>query len=169
MLWLRAARQPRSRRTDQCAGQGSLWAAAYSFTPVSSWSARNAEGFKVYGAAQTPLARVLASPEVTPQTAVITAGKGAANPFALKRQVERSLKTIAALRRVRPENVNNSPPTPGPRCGGGAGRQPPPARFNSPSNPGRTTKRKDTEKLNKQSSHWVTPVMAQRITPSGNS
>ncbi len=58
---------------------------------------------RIYGAAQTPLARVLASPEVTPQTKLrLQQEKARLNPFALKRQVERSLKTIAALRRVRP-------------------------------------------------------------------
>ena len=48
---------------------------------------------RIYGAAQTPLARVLASAEVTPQTKRRLAQKKARlNPFALKREVARSLK-----------------------------------------------------------------------------
>jgi len=58
---------------------------------------------RIYGAAQTPLARVLASPEVTPQTKLrLEQDKSRLNPFALKRQVDRSLKRIAVLRQVRP-------------------------------------------------------------------
>jgi hypothetical protein len=58
---------------------------------------------RIYGAAQTPLARVLASPEVTPQTKRrLEQDKAHLNPFALKREVERSLKIIASLRRARP-------------------------------------------------------------------
>jgi len=58
---------------------------------------------RIYGAAQTPLARVLASPEVTPQTkARLQQEKARLNPFALKREVERSLKKIAAMRQARP-------------------------------------------------------------------
>jgi hypothetical protein len=58
---------------------------------------------RVYGKAQTPLARVLASAEVMPQTKRrLEQEKAALNPFALKRVVERSLKEIALLRRVRP-------------------------------------------------------------------
>jgi hypothetical protein len=58
---------------------------------------------RIYGPAQTPLARVLASPEVTPQTKLrLEQEKSQLNPFALKRQVDRSLKTIAALRQARP-------------------------------------------------------------------
>jgi hypothetical protein len=57
---------------------------------------------RIYGAAQTPLARVLASPEVTAQTKRrLEQEKAPLNPFALKRQVERSLKIIASMRRAR--------------------------------------------------------------------
>jgi len=58
---------------------------------------------RIYGPAQTPLARVLASPEVTPQTKRrLQQEKARLNPFALKLQVDRSLKSIAALRRACP-------------------------------------------------------------------
>jgi hypothetical protein len=58
---------------------------------------------RVYGAAQTPLARVLASAEVTPQTKLqLQRDKARLNPFALKREMDRSLRTIAALRQARP-------------------------------------------------------------------
>jgi hypothetical protein len=58
---------------------------------------------RVYGAAQTPLARVLASAEVTPQTKrQLQQEKARLNPFALKREVDRSLRTIAAMRQARP-------------------------------------------------------------------
>ena len=58
---------------------------------------------RIYGAAQTPLARVLASPEVTPQTKLrLEQEKSQLNPFALKREVDRSLKAIAAKRQARP-------------------------------------------------------------------
>lgn len=57
---------------------------------------------RLYGAAQTPLARVLASPEVTPEMkARLRQQKAALNPFALKQEVDRSLKKIAAMRQVR--------------------------------------------------------------------
>ncbi len=55
---------------------------------------------RIYGAAQTPLARVLASAEVTAATKQrLQEHKAGLNPFALKQTVERSLKTIAAMRR----------------------------------------------------------------------
>jgi len=58
---------------------------------------------RIYGAAQTPLARVLASAEVTPQTkGRLEQEKAGLNPFALKREVARSLKRIASLRQARP-------------------------------------------------------------------
>ena len=58
---------------------------------------------RIYGAAQTPLARVLASPEVAPQTKRrLEKEKSGLNPSALKLQVERSLKQIASQRQVRP-------------------------------------------------------------------
>src|SRR5258707_11766662 len=57
---------------------------------------------RIYGAAQTPLARVLASPEVTPQTKLrLEQEKSQLNPFALQRQVDRSLERIAAQRQAR--------------------------------------------------------------------
>lgn len=58
---------------------------------------------RIYGAAQTPLARVLASAEVTPQTKRrLAEAKARLNPFTLQLEVARRLKTIAALRRARP-------------------------------------------------------------------
>jgi hypothetical protein len=58
---------------------------------------------RIYGPAQTPLARVLASPEVTRQTKErLLQEKTRLNPFALKLQVDRSLKSIDAMRRPRP-------------------------------------------------------------------
>jgi hypothetical protein len=55
---------------------------------------------RIYGAAQTPLARVLASAEVTVATKQrLRQHKAGLNPFALKQTVERSLKAIAAMRR----------------------------------------------------------------------
>ncbi len=57
---------------------------------------------RIYGAAQTPLARVLASAEVTTQTKQrLREHKAGLNPFALKKVVARSLQEIAALRRGR--------------------------------------------------------------------
>ncbi len=57
---------------------------------------------RIYGAAQTPLTRVLASAEVKPQTKRrLEQEKAHLNPFALKRVVDRSLKEIASLRRAR--------------------------------------------------------------------
>lgn len=58
---------------------------------------------RIYGDAQTPLARVLASAEVTPQTKQrLEQEKARLNPFALKQEVTRRLKEIASLRRARP-------------------------------------------------------------------
>jgi len=55
-----------------------------------------------YGKPQTPLARVLASEQVSEQTKIkLRRQKGLLNPFALKREVDRSLKTINARRRLR--------------------------------------------------------------------
>ena len=57
---------------------------------------------RIYGAAQTPLTRVLASAEVTEQTKQrLQQHKARLNPFALKQAVDRSLKEIASLRRAR--------------------------------------------------------------------
>src|SRR5664280_2511521 len=55
---------------------------------------------RVYGQAQTPLARVLASAEVTEATKQrLRRHKARLNPFALKETVERSMKVISAMRR----------------------------------------------------------------------
>jgi hypothetical protein len=57
---------------------------------------------RIYGDAQTPLARVLASAQVIAATkARLRAEKGRLNPFALKREVSLGLKAIAAMRRER--------------------------------------------------------------------
>jgi hypothetical protein len=57
---------------------------------------------RVYGVAQTPLARVLACAEVTQATKDrLLKHKADLNPFALKQAVNRSLKAISALRRGR--------------------------------------------------------------------
>jgi hypothetical protein len=55
---------------------------------------------RVYGAAQTPLARVLASAEVTTATKeALRRQKALLNPFALKLAVTKSMKEIEAMRR----------------------------------------------------------------------
>ena len=57
---------------------------------------------RIYGPAQTPLARVLASAQVHAGTKVrLCAEKKRLNPFALKQEVARGLKAIAALRQER--------------------------------------------------------------------
>jgi hypothetical protein len=57
---------------------------------------------RVYGKPQTPLARVLASAEVTQKTKQkLRDQKAGLNPFALKMEVERHLKEITKLRRMR--------------------------------------------------------------------
>jgi hypothetical protein len=57
---------------------------------------------RVYGEPQTPLARVLASAQVSESTkARLRQQKAALNPFALKRDVARNLKAIDAMRRLR--------------------------------------------------------------------
>ena len=57
---------------------------------------------RIYGAAQTPLARVLASAEVTEATKQrLLQDKARLNPFALKQAVTRSMKAISAMRRHR--------------------------------------------------------------------
>jgi hypothetical protein len=57
---------------------------------------------RMYGDAQTPLARVLASPQVSQETkGRLRAEKGRLNPFALKEEVARGLKAIAAIRQER--------------------------------------------------------------------
>ena len=79
------------------------------FMPVSRWSGKERAGGRlkrIYGPAQTPLARVLASPEVTAQTKLrLQQEKARLNPFALKREVQRTLKAIAAIRQVRASNL----------------------------------------------------------------
>lgn len=55
---------------------------------------------RIYGAAQTPLARVLASAQVSEATKQrLRQEKAKLNPFALKQAVTRSLKVISAIRR----------------------------------------------------------------------
>ena len=55
---------------------------------------------RVYGAAQTPLARVLASAEVSADTKrKLRQQKAGLNPFALKHAVTKSMKEIEAMRR----------------------------------------------------------------------
>jgi hypothetical protein len=57
---------------------------------------------RIYGAAQTPLARVLSSAEVPPPTKRrLEQEKSRLNPFALKLEVERGLKLVASQRRAR--------------------------------------------------------------------
>lgn len=57
---------------------------------------------RVYDAAQTPLARVLASAEVSALTKErLRKDKAGLNPFALKLAVTKSLKEIEAMRRRR--------------------------------------------------------------------
>ena len=57
---------------------------------------------RIYKAAQTPLARVLASAEVSEATKQrLRQHKSRLNPFALKQAVTRSLKAISAIRRHR--------------------------------------------------------------------
>jgi hypothetical protein len=54
---------------------------------------------RIYGAAQTPMARVLASAQVTEATKErLRQEKARLNPFALKQAVTRSMKAISALR-----------------------------------------------------------------------
>jgi hypothetical protein len=57
---------------------------------------------RIYGAAQTPLARVLASAEVSEATKQrLRLEKAGLNPFALKLEVDRGLKAIAEMRQER--------------------------------------------------------------------
>ena len=63
--------------------------------------ARVAEGplRRIYESPQTPLSRVLASPQVSAATkAALRAERQGLNPFALKAEVERRLKKIESLR-----------------------------------------------------------------------
>jgi hypothetical protein len=57
---------------------------------------------RIYGAAQTPLARVLANTQVSPATKErLLKDKARLNPFALKQAGTRSMKAISAMRRLR--------------------------------------------------------------------
>jgi len=63
---------------------------------------KNGKTRRLYGAAQTPLARVLASVEVSEATKQrLLQHKARLNPFALKQAVTCSLKAISAMRRHR--------------------------------------------------------------------
>ena len=58
---------------------------------------------RVYGKAQTPLGRVLASAEVSAETKRrLKQEKARLNPFALQKLVVQGLKEIAAIRQLRP-------------------------------------------------------------------
>ena len=58
---------------------------------------------RVYGKAQTPLARVLASAQVSAQTKQrLKQEKARLSPFALQKFVAQALKEIAAVRQLRP-------------------------------------------------------------------
>jgi len=74
------------------------------FLPSLKLEAKRREGSKtvrVYGPAQTPLARVLACPEVSPQQkAQLRALRAELNPFALRREVDRRLKEIDQQRQL---------------------------------------------------------------------
>jgi len=57
---------------------------------------------RIYGVAQTPLARVLANTEVSQGTKErLVKEKARLNPFALKQAVTRSMRAISAMRRPR--------------------------------------------------------------------
>jgi hypothetical protein len=69
---------------------------------LESKEKKDGRGRRIYGDAQTPLARVLASPQVSQETkGRLQAEKGRLNPFALKEEVARGMKAIAAIRRER--------------------------------------------------------------------
>ena len=74
------------------------------FLPSLKLEAKRREGSKtvrVYGPAQTPLARVLACPEVSPQKKTqLRALRAELNPFGLRREVDRRLKEIDQERRL---------------------------------------------------------------------
>lgn len=73
------------------------------FLPTMKLEKKERVGSKTvrhYGPTQTPLARVLACPEVSAETqARLRAERAALNPFAVRREVDRQLKAIEALRR----------------------------------------------------------------------
>ena len=57
---------------------------------------------RIYGAAKTPLARVLANTEVSQATKErLLKDKSCLKPFALKQAVTRSMKALSAMRRLR--------------------------------------------------------------------
>lgn len=74
------------------------------FLPSLKLESKRREGSKtvrVYGAAQTPLARVLARSEVSaPKKAELQALRQQLNPFALRREVDRRLKEIDQQREL---------------------------------------------------------------------
>jgi hypothetical protein len=56
---------------------------------------------RIYGPAQTPLARVLAAPQVTEKTKTqLRQTRARLNPFQLHREIERQKKEIEAIRRI---------------------------------------------------------------------
>jgi hypothetical protein len=80
------------------------------FLPTMKLEKKERVGSKTvrhYGPTQTPLARVLACAEVSAATkARLRAERAALNPFAVRREVDRQLKAIDALRRP-PETLTN--------------------------------------------------------------
>jgi len=76
------------------------------FLPTLKLQSKRREGSqtrRVYGPAQTPLERVLACEEVSQeQKARLRAEKAALNPFAVRREVDRQLREIEAVRQSRP-------------------------------------------------------------------
>jgi hypothetical protein len=75
------------------------------FLPTLKLQSKRREGSqtrRVYGPAQTPLARVLDCQEVgDKKKAQLRALRQTLNPFALRRQVDRQLKEIDQLRQLR--------------------------------------------------------------------
>ena len=137
---------------------------------------------RIYGAAQTPLARVLASAQVTAQTKQrLRQHKASLNPFALKQAVDRSLKEIAAMRRAARQRPNHEGRIPGkPFRGGGSaplGRRLRRHPSSAPPPPGKAGSRGidshsmmlEKRTVNQNKGHWVTPLLAQRSPLPGNS
>jgi len=135
---------------------------------------RTAGRFKrIYGEAQTPLARVLGSVEVKPQTKRrLDQEKIRLNPLVLKREVARNLKPIASLRQAHPSNVNNSPPHTPPwavrrRPQGGASWSStarPPARFSSLLSPQPENQKPKTTAVRFAHSEIKVPNLFQDLT-----
>ena len=73
------------------------------FLPTMKLEKKERVGSKTlrhYGVTQTPLARVLASKEVTvPTKARLQQERAALNPFAVRREVDRQMKEIESARR----------------------------------------------------------------------